>query len=64
MSEKIAVITGTSSGIGLLSAIELARNGFRVVASMRDLGRRDRLDQAASTAGRRRTPQHPPPRRH
>jgi NAD(P)-dependent dehydrogenase (short-subunit alcohol dehydrogenase family) len=51
MSEKIAVITGTSSGIGLLSAIELARNGFRVVASMRDLGRRDRLDQAASTAG-------------
>ena len=51
MSEKIAVISGTSSGIGLLSAIELARKGFRVVASMRDLGRRDRLDQAARTAG-------------
>jgi NAD(P)-dependent dehydrogenase (short-subunit alcohol dehydrogenase family) len=51
MSEKIAVISGTSSGIGLLSAIELARKGFRVVASMRDLGRRDRLDQAARAAG-------------
>lgn len=51
MSEKIAVITGTSSGIGLLTAVELAKGGFRVVASMRDLGRRDRLDQAASAAG-------------
>ena len=51
MPEKIAVISGTSSGIGLLSAIELARNGFRVVASMRDHGRRERLDQAAQTAG-------------
>ena len=51
MPEKIAVITGTSSGIGLLSAIELARKGFRVVASMRDLGRRNRLDDAARAAG-------------
>jgi NAD(P)-dependent dehydrogenase (short-subunit alcohol dehydrogenase family) len=51
MPEQIAVITGTSSGIGLLSSIELAKRGFRVVASMRDLGRRDRLDQAAKTAG-------------
>ena len=51
MREKIAVITGTSSGIGLLTAIELARKGFRVVASMRDLGRRERLDQAAETTG-------------
>jgi NAD(P)-dependent dehydrogenase (short-subunit alcohol dehydrogenase family) len=51
MSEKIAVMTGASSGIGLLSAIELARNGFRVIASMRDLARRDRLEQAAADAG-------------
>jgi NAD(P)-dependent dehydrogenase (short-subunit alcohol dehydrogenase family) len=51
MPEQIAVITGTSSGIGLLSSIELAKRGFRVVASMRDLGRRDRLEQAAKTAG-------------
>ena len=51
MSEKIAVITGTSSGIGLLSAIELARQGFHVVATMRDLGRRTRLDEAAQAVG-------------
>jgi len=51
MADKIAVITGTSSGIGLLSAIELAGRGYRVVASMRDLGRRERLDQASEKAG-------------
>ena len=50
MSDKIAVITGTSSGFGLLSAIELARAGFHVVASMRDLSRRSRLDEAAAKA--------------
>ena len=48
--EKIALITGASSGFGLLTSIELARAGFRVVATMRDLARRDRLDQAAATA--------------
>jgi NAD(P)-dependent dehydrogenase (short-subunit alcohol dehydrogenase family) len=51
MSDKIALITGSSSGFGLLTSIELARNGFRVVASMRDLGRRQFLDDAATTAG-------------
>jgi len=51
MSEKIAVITGASSGIGLLTSVELAKAGFRVVASMRDMERRQPLDQAASTAG-------------
>jgi len=51
MPDKIAVITGTSSGFGLLTAIEMASDGFRVVATMRDLVRRDRLDQAAKDAG-------------
>ncbi len=51
MPEKIAVITGTSSGFGLLTSIELAKGGSRVVATMRDLGRRGRLDQAVSAAG-------------
>lgn len=50
MAEKIAVITGTSSGIGLLTSIELAKAGFRVIATMRDLGRRARLDLAVSAA--------------
>jgi|ERR1022692_1596668 NAD(P)-dependent dehydrogenase (short-subunit alcohol dehydrogenase family) len=48
MPDKIALITGSSSGFGLLTSIELAKAGFRVVATMRDLGRRERLDQAAT----------------
>ena len=49
--QKLAVITGSSSGIGLLTAIEFARNGYQVVATMRDLGRADRLEEAAQKAG-------------
>jgi NAD(P)-dependent dehydrogenase (short-subunit alcohol dehydrogenase family) len=51
MPDKIAVITGASSGFGLLTSIELAKDGFCVVASMRDLGRRQSLDHAADAAG-------------
>jgi NAD(P)-dependent dehydrogenase (short-subunit alcohol dehydrogenase family) len=51
MPDKIALITGSSSGFGLLTSIELAKDGFRVVASMRDLGRRPSLDNAATAAG-------------
>ena len=51
MTAKIVLITGASSGIGLLSAVELAKSGFFVVATMRDLGRRQRLDDAARQAG-------------
>src|SRR6266496_102620 len=50
MPEKIALITGSSSGFGLLTSIELAKAGFHVVASMRDPGRREQLDQAAAAA--------------
>ncbi|HYL94322.1 MAG TPA: SDR family oxidoreductase [Terriglobales bacterium] len=51
MAENVVLITGSSSGIGLLTTVELARAGFRVIASMRDLGRRQRLDDAAAAAG-------------
>ncbi len=51
MAEKIALVTGASSGFGLLTSIELAKAGFRVVAAMRDLGRRERLDEAVAAAG-------------
>lgn len=51
MPEKIAVITGTSSGFGLLTSVELAKAGYRVVATMRDLSRRAKLDQSAGAAG-------------
>ncbi len=50
-NEKVAVVTGSSSGIGLGTAVELALNGFQVVATMRDLGRSSRLEGAAQNAG-------------
>src|SRR5579883_1608310 len=49
--DKVAVVTGSSSGIGLATSLELARNGYRVVATMRDRERRARLETAAEAAG-------------
>lgn len=51
MPDKVAVITGTSSGFGLLTSIELAKAGYRVVATMPDLSKRAKFDQAAAAAG-------------
>ncbi|WP_241704992.1 SDR family NAD(P)-dependent oxidoreductase [Leifsonia shinshuensis] len=51
MTQSILLITGTSSGIGLASAVAAARAGFTVVATMRDLNRADALRDAADTAG-------------
>ncbi|MCZ6619256.1 MAG: SDR family oxidoreductase [Gammaproteobacteria bacterium] len=45
---KIAVVTGTSTGIGLTTSLHLARNGYRVFAGMRNLGKADALQSAAS----------------
>lgn len=45
------LITGTSSGFGLLTTIELARRGWTVIATMRNLNRRGALDDAVSAAG-------------
>jgi NAD(P)-dependent dehydrogenase (short-subunit alcohol dehydrogenase family) len=47
---RVAVVTGSSSGIGLLTAIELALNGYRVVATMRNLANSGRLEEAAQKA--------------
>ncbi|MFE2108857.1 SDR family NAD(P)-dependent oxidoreductase [Kitasatospora sp. NPDC059463] len=49
--DRIVLITGTSSGIGLAAAVAAARAGFRVVATMRDPGRRGALLEAAGAAG-------------
>ncbi|MFB3104333.1 MAG: SDR family oxidoreductase, partial [Pseudomonadales bacterium] len=45
---KIAVVTGTSTGIGLTTSLHLARNGYRVFAGMRNLAKADVLQSAAS----------------
>jgi NAD(P)-dependent dehydrogenase (short-subunit alcohol dehydrogenase family) len=51
MNGKVALITGSSSGFGLLTTVELAKRGYRVVATMRDTTRRGRLDEALGAAG-------------
>ena len=48
---KIAVVTGASSGIGLLTSVELARQGFQVIATLRNLAKRPKLDAAVQAAG-------------
>jgi NAD(P)-dependent dehydrogenase (short-subunit alcohol dehydrogenase family) len=48
---KVALITGASSGFGLLTTVALARRGWRVLATMRDLNRRGKLEEAARTDG-------------
>jgi NAD(P)-dependent dehydrogenase (short-subunit alcohol dehydrogenase family) len=48
---RTALITGASSGFGLLTSVTLARRGWRVLATMRDLSRRSRLEAAAREAG-------------
>lgn len=45
------LITGSSSGIGLVTAVEMARRGWTAIASMRDPGRGERLRAAAAAAG-------------
>ena len=45
---KIAVVTGTSTGIGLATSLHLARNGYRVFAGMRNLKKADALRDAAA----------------
>lgn len=51
MSDKVIVVTGASSGFGLLTSVEFAKAGFRVLASMRDVTRRESLDAAVAAAG-------------
>jgi NAD(P)-dependent dehydrogenase (short-subunit alcohol dehydrogenase family) len=46
----IAVVTGTSTGIGLATSLHLARNGYRVFAGMRNLAKADPLRAAAAEA--------------
>ena len=48
--EKVALVTGTSSGIGLSTAVLLAEFGFNVVATMRDLTKSHALEEQVKAA--------------
>src|SRR6476659_11124543 len=48
---QIALVTGTSSGMGLHTAVGLAGRGITVVATLRDPSRADALRAAADAAG-------------
>lgn len=51
MAEKVALITGCSTGVGLYCAVRLAEAGFTVVATMRDTGKAQALQDEAARAG-------------
>ncbi|BDC97819.1 SDR family oxidoreductase [Persicobacter psychrovividus] len=45
--KKVILITGTSTGVGLSSALAFGRKGYKVYASMRNLAKRTVLEEAA-----------------
>ncbi|MDH3794799.1 MAG: SDR family oxidoreductase, partial [Nitrosopumilus sp.] len=45
--KKVALVTGSSSGIGLETALALARDGYHTFASMRDIKKSAELEHAA-----------------
>jgi NAD(P)-dependent dehydrogenase (short-subunit alcohol dehydrogenase family) len=48
-NNRVAVVTGSSSGIGLETAILLAKSGFHTYASMRNLEKSKNITEIAST---------------
>lgn len=48
---KVILVTGTSSGLGIDIAVQAAKAGHTVYATMRNLDKREALDQAAAQAG-------------
>ena len=44
--EKVAVVTGTSSGIGFETALALAREGYYTYATMRDTTKSDKIKES------------------
>lgn len=51
MLKKIAVVTGASSGFGMLTALELAKNGYEVIATMRDQKKSTTLLSETNSSG-------------
>ena len=47
---KVALVTGTSSGIGLSTAVQLAQHGYSVMATIRDMSKAEALEARAKEA--------------
>ena len=45
MSQKVAVVTGSSSGMGYETSLILARNGFYTYATMRNLDKSSNIKE-------------------
>ena len=45
--EKVALVTGSSSGIGYETSLALARDGYHTFASMRDTSKAEELKKTA-----------------
>jgi NAD(P)-dependent dehydrogenase (short-subunit alcohol dehydrogenase family) len=43
--KKVAIITGSSTGIGYETSLYMARNGFKTYATMRNLDKAKRLTE-------------------
>ena len=50
-NQKVAVVTGSSSGIGFETSITLARSGFFTYATMRNLGKGASIKSVATKEG-------------
>jgi NAD(P)-dependent dehydrogenase (short-subunit alcohol dehydrogenase family) len=48
---RTVLVTGSSAGFGLLTVVELAKRGWRVIATMRNLERKGPLQAALAAAG-------------
>jgi len=48
-NKKVAVVTGSSSGIGLETSLYLAKNGFKTYATMRNLSKANNIKQRIDT---------------
>src|SRR5437667_6934329 len=48
-NNKVAIVTGSATGIGYETAVHLAKNGFRTYASMRNLQKANGITEMAKT---------------
>lgn len=50
-SDRTVLVTGANSGLGLATAIELARRGYRTVGTVRSEAKAETVEKAAADAG-------------